>query len=63
MRLRWIYAESLAERQRICEDLQVQAFRDVPYIPLGAQYFPCAYSKSISAPRIGFVQCYDVARV
>ena len=63
LRLEWIYAGDLAERKRICEEIQKQAFQDVPYIPLGSQYLPNAYSKAISDPRIGFVQCYDVMRV
>lgn len=48
---------------KICEAIQLRAWIDVPYIPLGAQYQPNAYSRNLSAPRIGFVQGYDVRRL
>ena len=62
LRAAWLDAPDVAARRAICEDLQRQAWIDVPYIPLGAQYQPIAYSKTLSTPRIGFMQFYDVKR-
>ncbi|WP_353147514.1 ABC transporter substrate-binding protein [Pollutimonas bauzanensis] len=38
LRLDWFNASDLAEQQKICRDIQLQVFEDVPYIPLGATY-------------------------
>jgi peptide/nickel transport system substrate-binding protein len=38
LRLDWFNAKTLDEQKRICRDLQIQVFEDVPYIPLGATY-------------------------
>jgi peptide/nickel transport system substrate-binding protein len=39
-------AKDTAERQKICRDIQLQAFEDVPYIPLGAGYDSSAIRKN-----------------
>ena len=38
LRNAWFKADDLAEQKNICEQIQIQAFEDVPYIPLGALY-------------------------
>jgi len=38
LRLDWFNAPDLAAQKRICRDIQLQVFEDVPYIPLGAYY-------------------------
>lgn len=38
LRLDWFKASTLEEQQKICRELQIQVFEDVPYIPLGATY-------------------------
>lgn len=48
LRAKWIDATDLAEQKRIAEQIQLQAFQDVPYIPLGAFYFASAYRSSLS---------------
>jgi peptide/nickel transport system substrate-binding protein len=63
LRAAWLEAPTQEDRKRICERIQLRAWIDVPYIPLGSQYQPNAYTKSISTPRIGFVQGYDVKRI
>jgi hypothetical protein len=35
------------EQKRLCSDIQLQAFRDVPFVPLGAFFFAAAYRKSL----------------
>ena len=39
---------ALAEEKRICEQIQLQAFQDVPYIPLGAFFFAGAYRSNLT---------------
>ena len=43
MRERWLAAPDEAARKAICRDIQVQAFEDVPFYPLGAYRQPTAY--------------------
>jgi ABC-type transport system substrate-binding protein len=62
-RTEFLFAPDVETRRRICEDIQRQAFIDVPYVPLGAQYQPTAFNKAITPPRIGFPQFYDIRRV
>jgi peptide/nickel transport system substrate-binding protein len=35
LRTAWFDAPDLASQKRICDDLQLQVWQDVPYIPLG----------------------------
>ncbi len=63
LRAAWLEAPDQAARRRICEAIQLRAWIDVPYIPLGSQYQPNAYNRTLSPPRIGFVQGYDVRRL
>jgi peptide/nickel transport system substrate-binding protein len=63
LRAAWLDAPDQPTRKKICEAIQLRAWIDVPYIPLGSQYQPNAYSRTLSAPRIGFVQGYDVRRL
>jgi peptide/nickel transport system substrate-binding protein len=39
LRSGWIAATDPVEQKRLCREIQLQAFRDVPYIPLGAFFF------------------------
>lgn len=34
----WYKTETLEERKKLCEEIQLQVFEDVPYIPVGAIY-------------------------
>ncbi|MCC6719515.1 MAG: ABC transporter substrate-binding protein [Acetobacteraceae bacterium] len=47
-------ATDLAKQKRICEEMQVQAFQDLPYIPTGSWMQPFAYRKSITDMLNGF---------
>ena len=42
LRDEWLRTESLSEQQRIARAMQLQAFEDVPYIPLGQTISPSA---------------------
>jgi peptide/nickel transport system substrate-binding protein len=63
LRAAWFEAPDLAAQQRICRDIQLQFWQDVPYIPLGAYYSSTAYSRKLTGVRSGFPQFYDVRLV
>jgi peptide/nickel transport system substrate-binding protein len=44
----WFTAPDEAAQQSIARALQLQAFQDVPYIPLGQYFVPTAYQASLS---------------
>ena len=46
LRLDWFNAPDLETQQKICRDIQLQVFEDVPYIPLGATYQIMAVRKA-----------------
>ena len=45
LRAAWFDAADDAARKKVCEQLQLQVWQDVPYIPLGAIYNASAYRK------------------
>ncbi len=48
LRAEWFTAPDLAAQQAIAAKMQVQAFQDVPYIPLGQQLPSTAFRKSVT---------------
>lgn len=46
LRMDWFFADSLSERQKICQAIQLEVFEHVPYIPLGANYNLSAIRKN-----------------
>jgi peptide/nickel transport system substrate-binding protein len=60
----WFAAGSLVEQQRICQEMQLQAFQDVPYIPLGQFLQATSYSRSLTGIlKGGFALFHNVRRV
>ncbi len=47
LRSAWIDATDVAEQKRLCAAIQLQAFQDVPYIPLGVFFQPTAYRRGL----------------
>jgi peptide/nickel transport system substrate-binding protein len=47
LRAAWLDAGSLDEQRRICVELQMQLWRDVPYIPMGEYWQSTAYRKDL----------------
>ena len=47
LRAAWLDAENIDEQQRICIELQMQLWRDVPYIPMGEYWQSTAYRKNL----------------
>jgi peptide/nickel transport system substrate-binding protein len=62
LRADWFDAEDLADQQRICREIQLQAWQDVPFIPLGQYVQPTAYRGNLVDIRRGFPQFYGLRR-
>ena len=56
----WFQAETESEQKRICEQMQLQAFEDLPYIPLGLFLRPTAYRRSLVDMRLGLPLFFGV---
>jgi peptide/nickel transport system substrate-binding protein len=52
LRAAWLDAPDEAERKRIAEQVQVEAFKSVPFIPVGQYFQPAAFRSDLS----GFVR-------
>jgi peptide/nickel transport system substrate-binding protein len=64
LRSAWIDATDPGEQKRLCREIQLQAFQDVPYIPLGAFFFAAAYRKNLTGfLKGGVAQFTNVRRV
>ncbi len=63
LRQQWIDAPDIAARRKLAEELQLQAFRDVPYVPLGQYFAATAHKKEITGILNGFVMFWNVRRV
>lgn len=48
LRTAWLRAPDLAAQQKLCAEMQLQAFHDVPYIPLGQYAAPTAYQAELT---------------
>ncbi len=61
LRNQWLAAPDLATQQAICRQIQLQAFTDVPYYPVGAYLQPTAYrSDMITGLNQGFATFWNV---
>jgi len=60
LRAAWFEAPDLASQQRICRELQVQAWKDVPYIPLGQFRTQAAWRREITGLSKGFPLFWNV---
>ena len=61
LRDEWLFADP-ADQVRIAQALQVQAFEDVPYLPLGSYQQPVAYRANLTGVSKGLVQFTGVRR-
>ncbi|HEY6434699.1 MAG TPA: ABC transporter substrate-binding protein [Acetobacteraceae bacterium] len=53
LRTQWLRAPDLAAQQKIAAAMQLQAFVDVPYIPLGQYFAPTAFQSSLTGVLTG----------
>ena len=59
-RAAWFATSDVAAQRRICEDMQRQAFQEVPYIPLGQRFGPTAFNIRVRDVPRGFPLFYGV---
>jgi peptide/nickel transport system substrate-binding protein len=62
LRQQWIDAPDQAAQQKLAIELQLQAFNDVPYVPLGQYFQATGYRKNITDRLNGFVKFWNVRR-
>ena len=63
LRAAWLDAGNLDEQRRICIELQMQLWQDVPYIPMGEYWQSTAYRKDLLDVQPGcFATFYGVHR-
>lgn len=58
----WFAASDLATQQAICRQIQMQAFIDVPYIPLGQYFGRVAYQSNLTGVLKGSPLFWNVRR-
>ena len=63
LRDQWLRATDLAVQQKIAEQIQLQAFQDVPYIPLGQMITPTAYRANLTGILEGAPVFWNIRRV
>ena len=62
LRTEWFSAPNLAAQKKICREIQLQAFEQVPYFPLGLAYLPTGYRADIDGVNDGFPTFWNVRR-
>ncbi len=62
LRAEWFAAADVAAQKKVCELIQLQAFQDVPYIPLGQTLSPTAYRSDLSGVLDGLPLFWNVKR-
>jgi peptide/nickel transport system substrate-binding protein len=58
----WFKAPDQAAQQAICREIQLQAFVDVPYIPLGQYFTPTAYRANLTGVLAGTPVFWNIRR-
>jgi peptide/nickel transport system substrate-binding protein len=62
LRDQWLAADGLAAQQDLARKIQIQAFQDVPYLPVGSYYQPTAYKADLSGMLKGLILFTNVER-
>jgi peptide/nickel transport system substrate-binding protein len=62
LRDQFLDASSPEEQKRITREIQLQAFQDVPYVPLGAYSQPFAYRRTITGMLNSFPVFYNIRK-
>ena len=58
----WFTAPDLAAQKALADQLQLQAFADVPYIPLGQYFIPTAYQANLTGMLQGGPVFWNIRR-
>ena len=62
LRTAWLEAPTLDDQKRIAREIQIQAFDDVPYVPLGQFFQPIAHRRTLTNIVTGFPVFWNVRR-
>jgi peptide/nickel transport system substrate-binding protein len=62
LRSQWLQAATLAEQKKLAEQLQLQAFQDVPYIPLGQTITTTAHRSDLTGMLDGLPLFWNIRR-
>ena len=62
LRDEWLRAPDPAAQYSLAEQIQIQAFRDVPYVPLGQQFQQTAYRAELSGILPGMPVFWNITR-
>jgi peptide/nickel transport system substrate-binding protein len=62
LRTAWIDAPDLAAQQRIAREMQAEAIREAPYLPLGQYFQATAYRRGISGMVKGLPVFWNLQR-
>ncbi len=62
LRAQWLQAPDLATQKKIAREMQLQAFQDVPYIPLGQYFTLTAHQANLSGILAGNPVFWNVKR-
>jgi peptide/nickel transport system substrate-binding protein len=62
LRQAWLEAPDLAGQQAVAREMQLQAFTDVPYIPLGQYFAPTAYRTELTGVLDGNPVFWNIQR-
>ncbi len=60
LRAQWLAADALSDQQRICREIQLLAFDEVPYYPIGQYKQPTAYRDRITDVGSGTATFWNV---
>lgn len=63
LRNAWFNASNTAEQKKLCEEMQVQFWKNPPYVPLGMYVQPTAFHKYMQDVRDGWPQFYGVKKI
>jgi peptide/nickel transport system substrate-binding protein len=63
LREAWLDATTEEDQKRIVRDMQLQAWQDVPYVPLGLFFGPTAFNKTLADIQMGWPVFHAVRRV
>jgi peptide/nickel transport system substrate-binding protein len=58
----WLAAADLAEQQRLAREIQLEAWREAIYLPVGAYYQPAAYRRDLTGMLTGLPIMWNVRR-
>ncbi|MEO9188817.1 MAG: ABC transporter substrate-binding protein [Acetobacteraceae bacterium] len=62
LRTDWLRAPNLAAQQKLCAEMQLEAFHDVPYIPLGQYLAPTAFQANLTGVLTGNPVFWNIRR-